>query len=212
MVDAKLRAVKRKIKALGLFSASKLVLKKLVDIILYRDNLLFYVDTQTYSVDYQTIGSGLTAREVTHFEDLVDDEITMIEDYAGEKYVTTLRKRLSDHWRLFLCHLDGQLAGAGWAISRKSGIKTKVIPLLDDSVALIDFWTLPVHRGNNVYSFLLSFIVSQLKLKGFSRAFISANERNIGSISGIKKAGYRYLINYEIYELFGHEIVVWKSK
>lgn len=208
--EAKLKAIRRKTISVGFWPTIKLILSYLIDRIFHRNNLLFYVDIPNYSVSPEKLNEGIAGREIKSIRDLSSEDIESISDYAGKIYINKLERRFTNNWRLFLAYIDRQVAGAGWVIDSNSEFKAKVVPLTEDVVTLIEFWTIPRFRGKNVYPFLLSFITNQLKGENFKKAFISSNEKNKSSINGIKKAGYRYLINYETYRLLSYEIVIWK--
>ena len=128
--------------------------------------------------------------------DLSSKDIASIKDYAGEKYIAESKRRFANNWRLFLAYMDDQLAGACWAVTNNSDLKTKIVPLLDGDVALINAWTIPSFRGRNVYPFILSFIVTQFREKNFKRAFGYGDTWNISALKGLKKGGFRDFISY----------------
>lgn len=210
MFDATYKAIKRKIISVGILPTIKLIINHIITTIFYRDSLLFYIDIASYSLNPQKIGQHIIGKEIKCLTDLSSKDTASIRDYAGEKYIKESKRRFANNWRLFLAYIDNRVAGACWAVTNNSEFKTKVVPLLDGNIVLIDGWTIPSFRGKNVYPFLLSHIAVQFKEKNFKRAFISSNVKNFASIKGINKAGYLHFINYEVYNLFRYEIVIWK--
>ena len=212
VIDAKIKAIQRKIASIGFLPTIKLIVNRLITLLFYRNYLLFYVDIPSYSVSCQGISETVSGKEVKSFDDLSSEDIRTIKNYTGENYIGKMEKRLANNWKLFLAYFDNKVAGCAWVISNTSEFKTKVVPLFDGDFVIIDCWIIPSYRGKKGFTFLLSFIVNQLKNENLKRAFIQANERNLASIKGIKRAGFRFFINYESYKLFGWECVMWKSK
>ena len=210
LFGAMYKAINRKIISIGVFPTIKIIIKRSVDKIFNRETVLFYIDIPSYSLNPKEIGKHLIGREFKSFMDLSSKDIASIRDYAGEKYIAESKKRFANNWRLFLAFMNDQLAGACWAVTNTSDLKTKIVPLLDGDVALIDAWTVPSFRGRNVYPFILSFIVNQFKEKNFKRAFGFGDTWNISALRGLKKGGFQDFIIYESYNIFGNEIVIWK--
>jgi hypothetical protein len=210
LFEATYKAIKRKIISVGVLPTIKLIINRSVDKIFYRETVLFYVDIPSYSLNPQEIGKHLIGREFKSFMDLSSKDIASIKDYAGEKYIAESKRRFANNWRLFLAYINDQLAGACWAVTNTSDLKTKIVPLLDGDVALIDGWTVPAFRGRNVYPFILSFILTQFREKNFKRAFGYGDKWNISALKGLKKGGFRDFISYRNYNIFGNEVVIWK--
>jgi hypothetical protein len=210
MFEATYKAIKRKILSGGVLSTVKIIINRSVDKIFHREIVLFYIDIPSYSLNPQEIGKHLIGREVRSFNDLSSKDIESIRDYAGEKYIAECKRRFANNWRLFFAYMDNQLAGACWAVTNNSDLKTKIVPLLDGDVALIDGWTIPAFRGKNIYPFIMSFIVTQIKKEKFKRAFGYGPKWNIPSLNGCRKAGFQDILVYESYIIFGNEVVIWK--
>ena len=210
ILEATYKAIKRKILSGGLLSTIKIITTRSVDKIFHRETMFLYIDIPSYSLDPQEIAKDIIGGEVKSFGELSSKDIESIKDYAGEKYITECKRRFANNWKLFLGYINDQLAGACWVVSNTSDLKTKVAPLLDGDIALLDGWTIPAFRGRNVYPFIMSFIVTQCREKNFKRAFGYAPIWNISSLKGCKKAGFRSFIPYESYNIFGNEIVIWK--
>ena len=204
------KAIKRKIISVGVLPTIKLIITRSVEKIFHRETVLFYIDVPGYSLNPQEISKHIIGKEIKSFMDLSSKDISSIRDYVGEKYIAESKRRFANNWRLFLAYIDDQLAGACWAVTNTSDLKTKVVPLLEGDVALIDAWTVPSFRGRNVYPFILSFIVNQFKEKNFKRAFGYGDIWNISALKGLKKGGFRDYILYESYIIFGNEVVIWK--
>lgn len=211
MIEAKYKAVRRKMAAVGVVGTAKLIINHLLGRILHREQLLFYVDIPTYSIDPEQLSKEIVGKHIKCVGDLICKDITAIRNYAGEKYVEELKRRLAINWTLFLAYIDDDVAGGGWAVDHYSEYKTKAVPLFEGDIALIDFFTLERFRGRNVYPFLLSFAIRHFREKNTGRAFGFITEWNIAAARGIQKAGFRHFINYEAYSFRGNEIVVWKG-
>lgn len=205
---AKLRAVRRKLASDGLSRTIRLTLRHALRPILHREVRLYYVDLPHYHPP--AFGDHLTLRPVESFDSLTPDDLKALLDYAGEHFRSELRTRLAHRWVLFLCYLDGEVAGGGWALTSATEFRSKVVPLLDADVALIDAFTFHDFRGRNVYPALLSTMACHYKEKGLLRAFGYVNEQNVASVKGLEKAGFRSSLAYESYRIGSSEIVVWK--
>jgi hypothetical protein len=204
------KAIKRKIISVGVLPTIRLIITRSVDKIFSRETVLFYIDIPSYSLNQQEISKHIIGKEIKSFMDLSSKDISSIRDYVGEKYIAESKRRFANNWRLFLAYINDKLAGACWTVTNTSDLKTKVVPLLEGDVALIDGWTVPSFRGRNVYPFILSFIVNQFKEKNFKRAFGYGDTWNISALKGLKKGGFRDFIIYESYIIFGNEVVIWK--
>lgn len=190
-LEEKCKAVKRKIVSIGFFPTMKLVICHLIELLFYRDYILFYVYIPKYSIVPKQICGNVTGQEIKSFDELSADDINSMRDYSGKHYIRAMKVRFSNNWKLFLAYIDKKIAGGAWTISNASELKTKNPPLFDRDVAIIDCWTIPSYRGKRVFPFLLSFIINQLKNENLERAFIEANERNFASIKGIKRGGFK---------------------
>lgn len=211
MLEAYHKAIKRKIVSVGILPTAKLITNYLANKIYYRESFLYYVDIQSYSFNPQDISKQIVGKGVRYFTELSSKDIASIKDYAGEKYIQEVERRLSNKWRLFLAYVSDELAGACWALGNDSEFKTKVVPLLDGDVLFLNAWTIDSFRGNHIFTFLLSFMIIQYKKENFKRAYGCIHGKNIGSIKAHEQAGgWRHFTNYEVYKLFGREIVIWK--
>lgn len=210
ILEATYKAIKRKTVSIGFLPTAKLIINHLITKIFYRQYLLFYVDIPSYSLNPEEIGKDIIGKEIRCFTDLSPKDIESIKDYAGKKYIAESKRRFANNWRLFLAYINNDLVGAAWAFTNTSDLKTKIVPLLDGDIAVINCWTVPSFRGRGVYPFLLAYIAAQFKERNFKRAFVQANERNISSIKGLETAGYQHFINYETYNLFRNEVVIWR--
>ena len=208
--EATYKAVKRKILSGGVLSTIKIITNRSVDKIFHRETVFFYIDIPGYSLDPQEIAKDIIGGEVKSFRDLSSKDIESIRDYAGEKYIAESKRRFVNNWRLFLAYINDQLVGACWAVTNSTDLKTRIVPLLDGDIALIDAWTVPSFRGRNVYPFILSLMVTQFRKENFKRAFGFGDTWNKSALKGLKKGGFRDIMIYESYNIFGNEIVIWK--
>jgi len=213
MVEATYKAIKRKIESIGILPTAKLIINYLANKIYYREFMLYYVDVSTYHWDPKEISKEIVAKEIRNFMDLSEREIDTIREYIGKKYIKEIKERLANNWRLYLGYINGELAGGVWAMTNKSGLKTKAVPLLDGDVFYLNAWTFPAFRGKKIFPFLLSFMSVKFQEEKFQRAYGSVHKRNIASLRShatFAKFGYQYFINFEAYNLLGREIVIWK--
>jgi GNAT superfamily N-acetyltransferase len=210
MLEGKYKAIRRKIESVGFLATIRLIIEIVINRVRYRESLLFYVDIPNYSVNSKEISPGVAGKEIRDVDELSQKDIMEIKKYAGGNCIKEFERRFKNKWRLFLAYIGKEVAGACWVIDNNSELKTKVVPLFDGDIALIDAWTIPSFRGKNVYSFLLAFIIERFRREKSGRAFGYAYEKNPAAIRGQKKVGLRYFINYESYRLLSYEIVIWK--
>ena len=210
ILETKLKAVRRKIVGVGVWGTLRLILDHTIGRILHREYLLFYANLSAHSLDAASLNRDVVGKEVRAFEDMASKEIESLREYAGEAYIQEARTRLEKSWILFLACLDGEVAGGGWVIDCHSELKAKVVPLVEGDIVLLDYFTYPAYRGKNVYPSLLASILTRFRERNAVRAFISAHERNVASIRGIEKVGFRHCLNYEVWSRGMNEFVMWK--
>ena len=210
-LEAAYRAIHRKVRTDGVSGTIKLISRAVLDRLFRRDESLFYVNLPTYTVNPKEIAAGIVVLRIEAVADIPPKLLEALAKYAGDEYIRETNRRLENGWSLFLAMLSDELAGGGWAITNKSGFMTKVIPLLDGDVSLIDFFTLPASRGKNVYPYLLSCALTEFKAQHFLRAYGYTTEWNVSANRGIVKAGFLYFMKYEAHVFGRREFVIWKS-
>ena len=204
--------MRRKLDELGVIGTSNLVLKTGFERIAYRNEHLFYADLPGYSVEVRALSAEASARETENEEQLTRAELAALEEYGGPAYAEQARERLRRGWRLWMGSVAGAVAGGGWAVTNATEYATKVVPLLDTDISIIDCFTLPAFRGKRVYPAVLVSIAHCYRERGFLRAWGYVNERNAASIRGLEKAGFRNAVRYESYGIGQREVVIWKSR
>jgi RimJ/RimL family protein N-acetyltransferase len=209
-LEAKSKAIRRKIAEIGVWPAIRLALRHFANRVFHREELLYYVDIPNYAMEPPQITKDVKTRHIDSAEALNPDELASLRVYGGDQYLNEVRTRLANRWALVVGYIDGTVAGGGWALTNATPFKSKVVPLLDTDVSLIDAFTFPSHRGRGVYPVILCAIVTHFKRRGFLRAFGYVNPRNVPSIKGLDKAGFQRAIAYEALRLGSREIVVWK--
>ena len=210
MLDAKIRAVRRKLRSVGLLATLKIVVDRLRRILLSREELLFYVNPDQYEMKPEQIAPQVRYAAYEQLEKVPKQDLAAIEEYTGAPYLDEGRRRLGNGWTLFLANIDGTVCGGGWGITNQTEFRTKVVPLLDGDVALIDYFTLPDFRGRGVYTSLLCHCVRHYREQGKSRLYCSANKDNMPAIKALRAANFHYVSNYECFALGRTEFVIWK--
>ena len=189
-VDAKWKAVKRKIAAVGVLQTIGLILRAIARTLTGRKYWLYCIDLDRYLADMQT-RHDVSVHRCSGLSDLTADDCSGIVEYSGEGYLRTAEKRFAMGWTLFLASREQDLAGGAWTLTSPSELKSSpAVPFDEGDVAIVDCWTIPKHRGAGVFPALLRLIVERSKENGLKRALIEVERGNRSSIRGIEKAGF----------------------
>ncbi len=153
--------------------------------------MIYYVNLAAYTSNDYLHEVHLSTAEAHNMDELASDDLEAINSYSGDQYLKLMHDKFTKNWVLHIGYVDGKLGGAAWVLPDFSEFKTRNMQYIDKSVSIIDCWTIPEHRGKNVYPFLLTRIVEKLRVGALDRVFIEVNERNYASIKGIEKAGFQ---------------------
>ncbi|MGD8282004.1 MAG: GNAT family N-acetyltransferase [Gemmatimonadota bacterium] len=212
MLIGKIKAVRRKVDEVGVLAGLRLTLRQIHLEWCDRDERLYYLDLQTYVRPSRLKIDGLAHRSVGHIQELSETDAVALANYGGAPYVAQARRRLAAGWQLFLGQVDGQPAGGAWALTRATGIVSKVTPILATDVAIMDCFTFPEHRGRGLYPYLLAEIASFYRDQGSVRAYITVRCHNEASVRGIESAGFVRGVVYQAIRIGSRDIVYWKSR
>lgn len=212
MLIGKIKAVRRKIDEIGLLAALRMTLRQIRLEWFDRDERLYYLDLQAYVPPARRESDGLAHRKVSRAEDLSEADDAALARYGGAPYVDQTRRRLAEGWQLFLGEVDGQPAGGAWALTRATGIVSKVTPMLATDVAIMDCFTFPEHRGRGLYPYLLAAIASFYRDEGWVRAYITVRCHNHASVRGIESAGFARGVVYQCIRIGSRDVVYWKRR
>jgi Acetyltransferase (GNAT) family len=108
---------------------------------------------------------------------------------------SALFNRFETGRRCYTAWVEDQLAAYGWVSfdDEHIGELNLRIRLLPGEVYIWDCATAPALRRNHLYSGLLSYIIGELNIEGFCRAWIGADVDNRPSQQGIARAGFRHV-------------------
>lgn len=125
-------------------------------------------------------------------------------NFQNERYLATFRKFLQQGDIGYLAYLEQKCVHRSWV--KSSPQKVSLHPLLTIDLEPENIWihyceTAPNARGNNVYPYVLSKIANDFQAA--NKILISINEKNIASIKGVKKAGFKEYKRYKLLIICG---------
>ncbi len=172
-------------------------------------NLLFMVDLTDYKVDNRTKNEHVEVVEIKSFDQLTASEKKVFQEYGGSNLLQLFEKRLLQGHRLFLTHVDGEIAGAIWIYEGGSG-KFFMIPLSEKEFFILAVFIIDKFRGRGISSTSLAYLLTEMKEEGFRRGFICTKEWNFYQKS-IKKAGFEFIGKVREIKAFKKNILIWSS-
>jgi hypothetical protein len=211
-ISGKIRALRRKVEERGPAGAIALALRTLVDATFRRDEILFVRSLQAAGPRAAEGTDQTGVRPIRSIDDLSAADRAALAAYGGPGYLRTAEERIRSGWTLFLVDLGGTLAGGGWALTPATGLVSKVVPLLEGDVTIIDCFTFPERRGRGAYPGMLEGIAHHYGAQGCLRAFIFTRASNTASVRGIEKAGFVPVAVYWTLALGGGELVWWRRR
>jgi len=113
-------------------------------------------------------------------------------------------RRLATGRRCFAAWVEEQIAAYGWVSQSAEciGELEREIQIQADEAYIWNCETLPPHRGQRLYSALLSHIVAVLRGEGVRRAWIGSSLGNWPSIRGFVNAGFQPAVTLNYVRLF----------
>jgi GNAT superfamily N-acetyltransferase len=137
--------------------------------------------------------SPVPPRCVATFQELDEPLSEQLADVMGVARSGVVRARLQSGRRCFVALAGEALVAYAW-VSRdceEVGELERVLVLSPGECYVWDCATVPAHRGNRLYTALLSHVLSRLADEGAQRVWIGATRANRPSIRGIALAGFR---------------------
>jgi hypothetical protein len=212
LLSGKTRAIQRKIREGGIVSALGLAMRKSADLLLKRDEILYYVDIPNYALPSSACSKNASIRKIDSPGQLTESDLDALRDYGGAEYIDEINSRLGRSWALFLADSDKEVAAGGWVLTHETEFVSKVVPLLGSDVSIIDCFTFHQFRGRNLYAFLLASVVEHYQREGCLRAFGYVRMTNVPSIRGLDKAGFCRSLVYQSARIGSREVVMWKRR
>lgn len=114
--------------------------------------------------------------------------------------LTEITRRLESGRHCYAAWMDGQIVAYGWVSFEDEDIGelNLRIKLLQGEAYIWDCATLPAFRGKLLYSSLLTYILSELRLQNLCRVWIGADLANLPSQKGIARAGFCHVADLVI--------------
>jgi hypothetical protein len=114
---------------------------------------------------------------------------------SGRDSVLELLNRFETGRQCYTACIGEQLAAYGWVSfdDEMIGELNLRIRLLPGEVYIWDCVTAPPFRGYRLYSALLAYILTELRLQPVCRAWIGADLDNIASQKGMARAGFHHV-------------------
>lgn len=177
--------------------------------IFHSRSLFFTVDLSNYTPQEQFMNTEVDVVEKEFFDQLTEAEQETIRGYGGADLLALFEKRLLQGHRLFLTHVDGEIAGASWIYEGGPG-KFFMIPLSEKEFFILAVFIIDKFRGRGISSVSLACILQRMKEYGFQKGFICTKEWNFYQRS-IKKAGFELVGKVREMKIFKRNILIWSS-
>ena len=169
-----------------------MVLKKIFSQILYFVNIrLFTVEEIGMYLHTKPVLSDYRLKDIRH---TTQQNLTDVSNFQPERYVGVFRQFLAIGDKGYYAYLDGQCVHRSWVKPNEQIVCPHwAYPMkLKPNQHFIHYCeTAPQARGKGIYPAVLSKIVDDFKDKG--EILISITAKNIASIKGAQKAGFKYV-------------------
>ena len=116
LLPAKIKAIERKMRAVGILRTLALIVVHFKNLIIHRKHLIYFANISADKSNQYSRKESLGAREITNVDDLTQDDLRAITNYSGERYVKNIQKRLENNWILYLGYINKELGGAAWVV------------------------------------------------------------------------------------------------
>jgi len=154
-------------------------------------------------------GNGLPphcpARVEVEFAEVGNDDLEALATAMNLSTTGPIQQRLLGNRRCFCLRVGDQaqsesgqaIAAYGWVTRgvEHVGELERNFHLQDDEAYIWDCRTMPVWRGQHLYSALLSHIVYRLHEEGIARIWIGASRLNRPSVQGMANAGFQPVVD-----------------
>ena len=135
------------------------------------------------------------------------ETIRDILSFQPERYVKVFEQFLSLGDRGYFAYLNGRCVHRSWVKHTPQTVRLHAcLPMrLQENEAFIHYCeTAPQARGKNIYPHVLTKIADDFKDR--KRTFVAVNAKNVGSIKGIEKAGFKEAGRWKLLVLLGIRI------
>lgn len=127
--------------------------------------------------------------------------------FQPERYVKVFEQFLSSGDRGYFAYLDGKCVHRSWVKHTPQTVHLHpcLTMRLQENEAFIHYCeTAPQARGKNIYPHVLTKIADDFRDR--KKTFIAVNAKNVGSIKGVKKAGFQEAGRWKLLVLLGIRI------
>lgn len=170
---------------LGIF---KLLLNRLLgDKVYYQTYLIYSYDLQKELPENTPAGQAVDIRRVRHVEDELFGKFQ--EQFPAPAFAARLTKETET---LYVAIKNGEVVAYAW-ITEEALFVDEInyrYPLDSDEIYLYACFVSEAHRGEGIHTMLLYDRLKDYRNRGYTRAYTAVIANNIGSIKGIKKAGF----------------------
>lgn len=104
----------------------------------------------------------------------------------------------------FIVRKNGNICHVSWIYFK--GDPNRIIDLQETEAEIKYCLTLTKYRGNGIYPRVLTEISRYLQYRGFERVFMAVHKKNIPSIKGIKKAGFKKVATMRLVKALGFQL------
>ena len=136
----------------------------------------------------------------TMFRRVGTEFISELASIMGADSSAEILKRFESGRRCYTAWVEGKLAAYGWVSPQEEfiGELNLRIRLVPGEVYIWNCFTVPAFRQHGLYSALLTYIITELRVEQLCRAWIGADLDNIASQRGIARAGFHYIADLVI--------------
>ncbi|MGB2805667.1 MAG: hypothetical protein WBD64_12325 [Candidatus Zixiibacteriota bacterium] len=135
------------------------------------------------------------------------ETIADILSFQPERYVKVFEEFLSSGDRGYFAYLNGRCVHRSWVKHAPQIVHLHpCLPMrLKEDEAFIHYCeTAPEARRNNIYPYVLTKIVDDFKDR--KKIFVSVNAKNVASMKGVEKAGFREARRWKLLVVLGIRI------
>ncbi len=196
----------------GLAGCMSRVAQKVATNLSPRPDVVYFVDLAQLGAPRHPLPDDWTIKERRSEEEITETEIETLYTQLGRHIVDThIRERFGKGDSLWLISVDTDTAGMIWTeLGGTAG--PSCVPLSQSDLHLYDNCVFESFRGKGLNPVLLEFVLAMLKGRGYGRAYITTNWRNLPQRRSIDKTSLKALGVASSRRFLGRTVVVWNPK
>ncbi len=196
----------------GLLASLRRIPVKLRWTIFRKRDILFMCDLVKLEADEYVLPDGVTIERIENIDQVAEDVIpALFEEITQEMHRHQFRERFDQGSALWLCRIDGKIAGMIWTLAGAT-IETHYFCITESDVHYFNGIILKQYRGHGVLGMLIDYILIVLKKEGFVRAFLETNSANNAAIKAIGKTNVTMFATARKYRIFGRNVTIWNKQ